>query len=96
MAMYVGHRPSPIKIVVQKSLPCPVCRPHRSRSLGFFPTYATNTPKYLAWLHTCSSISSAGVTRCLSIDEACCPVSRMLSVLIDGSWFSQHQLPCVS
>ena len=55
------------KIVVHASLPCPICRSHRSHSLGFFPTYATNIPKYLVWLHTWSSISSAGVTRCLSI-----------------------------
>ena len=49
---------------------CPVCRPHRSRSLGFFPTCATNIPKYLVWLYTRSSISSAGVTRHLSIYQS--------------------------
>ena len=48
---------SQYKIVVHASLPCPVCRSHRSRSLGFFPTYATNIPKYLVWLHSWSSMS---------------------------------------
>ena len=49
---------------------CPVCRPHRSCSRGFFPTHAT---KYLVWLHTWSSISSADVTRCLSIYRSLLP-----------------------
>ena len=87
-----------LQCVSDAELPCPVCRSHRSRSLGFVATCATNIPKYLVWLYTSSFISSAGVTRCLSIylHTGYRPVSRVLSVLIEGSWLSQHQLQCVS
>ena len=90
---YVGNIGLPqYKIVVHVSLPWPVCRSHRSRSLGFFPTYATDIPKYLVWLHAWSSISCAGATGACLSSEACCPGqgTRLLFVLHYGK--SHRQL----
>jgi len=60
------------------------------KTLVPFPTYATIIPDT-------SCPVRVQHAACLSI-EACCPGqgSRVLSVLIEGSWLSQHHLQCGS